>query len=194
VTTGQQWLANQANAKASTGPTSKAGKARSAKNALRHGLNVPVWNDPALAAQAEAIALKIAGPDRNPEALELARRIGEAQVDLNRVRALQTALVADPLGDPNYRPRSAVKQRDRLLMKLLGQMLMKRFRPSPSDVEMFDCLNQPKPLDGFDKLAKILEDRASELVRLDRYERRTLSRRKFAIRAFDNARASQSER
>jgi hypothetical protein len=53
---------------------------------LRHGLSLPVSSDPALSPHAEAIARRIAGPDAKAEALEQARRIGEAQVDLNRVR------------------------------------------------------------------------------------------------------------
>ena len=44
-------------------------------NALRHGLNLLVPSDPALAPQIEAIARKIAGPDADAELLEDARRI-----------------------------------------------------------------------------------------------------------------------
>jgi hypothetical protein len=43
----------------------------------------------------------------------------------------------------------------------------------------------PPPLDDDEKLAAIVEDRASELAAFERYERRALSRRKAAIRSFD---------
>ena len=161
MTSDRQRRANQANAKASTGPKTRAGKERAAQNALRHGLSIPVSSDPALSPQAEAIARRIAGPDAKAEALEQARRIGEAQVDLNRVRARRMALVrlaGDPKGLANSR-------------------------------QMFESAISGKSLEGFEKLAMILQARASELARLDRYERRALSRRKSAIREFDSARA-----
>jgi hypothetical protein len=73
---------------------------------LRHGLNIPVWSDAALAPQAEAIALRIAGPHADAEILDYARQIGEAQVDLNRVRSLRREVIARMLSQPRLTVRS----------------------------------------------------------------------------------------
>ena len=100
MTSDRQRRANGANARASTGPKTRTGKARSARNALRHGLNIPVWSDGALAPQVEAIALRIAGPHADAETLDHARQIGEAQVDLNRVRSLRRDVIVRMLSQP----------------------------------------------------------------------------------------------
>ena len=97
-----------------------AGKARSAQNALCHGLNVSVLTDPALAPIAEAMARRIAGPDADAEAPEQARRIAEVQVDINRVRDSRRRLIAGFLIDPKYQPLPVLRQQLRLMKRLIA--------------------------------------------------------------------------
>ena len=81
-------------------PKTKAGKARSARNALRHGLSIPVCKEPSLSFQAEEIALKLAGPDPDEALRDRARAVGDAEVGLNRVRGRRDALISQLLADP----------------------------------------------------------------------------------------------
>ena len=63
MTSDRKIKANRANARASTGPRTVDGRTRSARNALRHGLSLPVCSDPALCEEVEALARDIAGTD-----------------------------------------------------------------------------------------------------------------------------------
>jgi hypothetical protein len=185
VTSNRRQHANRANARLSTGPKTLAGKARAAQNAFRHGLNVPVLSDPLLAPEVEGMAHEICGSDPDAETLDWARRIAEAQVDLNRVRNSRRQLITRLFIDPGFQPPQVHRQQLRVAKMVLGG---KRSRTLLIDVDEVGDVLSPKPLEGQEKLAIILEEKISELAALDRYERRALSRRKAAIRNFDAAR------
>ena len=119
---------NRANARASTGPRTREGKASVARNARKHGLSLPVLHDPALSREVESLARAIAQAD--PPRYELACRVAEAQIDILRVRRARHDILSGAVVDP---------------------------------------------------------DAVKTFAAMDRYERRALSRRKFAIREFDAA-------
>jgi hypothetical protein len=119
---------NRSNARLSTGPRSAAGKARVARNALRHGLNVAVADDPLLTEEVARIARAICdGAPRagaGAELAYLARRIAEAQVDLMRVRRARHAMMARALDNPRYRSPRYLRRQIAMLVAV-GELLIR---------------------------------------------------------------------
>jgi len=91
-------LPNQHNARANTGPKSASGKPRSSANARRHGLAVPIWSDPTLAAEATALAKHIAGA-ASARVMAHAIEVADAQIDVVRVRRWRLDLMRKHLSD-----------------------------------------------------------------------------------------------
>jgi hypothetical protein len=92
----RQIAANRRNAKKSSGPRSADGKARSRRNALRHGLSIASRAIPAF--QQDVIllarALSPAGEDIGDAALIAA----DAEIDLLRIRKYRAALIEESRG------------------------------------------------------------------------------------------------
>jgi hypothetical protein len=182
VTSVRKIRSNRANARSSTGPNTAKGRARSARNALRYGLSLPVLSDPIVSQEVAPLARQIAGADAGPQIQELARRIAEAQIDLRRVRALRHDLFSRALRDPDYDSRSNWNKKVAIALRIVQRPF--RYEDIPEeDVRFLDS----KP-EGPDKFTTIFTEIAQRLPALDRYEQRALSRRKLAIRAFDAAR------
>jgi hypothetical protein len=176
------------------GPLTASGKARASQNARRHGLSLSVLRDRIATLEIEDLTRKICSSRPGVHADEdgtkgidaadrkfarIARRIAEAQVDLLRVRRARHNLISWAFANPHFRPGKGLHAWIRQLAK--ASELLKRGVALPPDMR---AAIEVKP-QGAEKLALILSDASAELARMDRYERRALWRRKFAIREFD---------
>lgn len=174
--------ANRLNAKRITGPKSKEGKERSALNALKHGLSIPVGMVPECSPTVKAHISHLTH-EKAPESIrEAARIFAEAQADIDRVRQVRRALYED--GDARTK-KIPTGQKLKTAIAILDL------------VEKIDALPDTSPLPEFrDALPAVAEflrtfklkpetptleagmrTLAPQLAKLWRYERLALSRR-----------------
>lgn len=205
---GRRLRANRANARLSTGPRSRDGKARACRNALRHGLSLGSASLPELEPEIARLAAQLAGPQAQQAKLERARDAAEAQLDLARIRRrrhmLMDAVLAElaraeaqrRMAEPE-RPGTAGPTKEPFLVALqraqgatpfkgpFVTMLQQARASPPQDISWELELSEREG--GCRSSATAtrpgLVQLLREMARLERYERRAFSRRKRTLRA-----------
>ncbi|HEX3869231.1 MAG TPA: hypothetical protein VHV77_02215 [Pirellulales bacterium] len=169
---------NRRNALKSTGPRTDAGKRRSARNALQHGLTMASLADPSWAPEVAALVNRMISDEASPTLRECAYAVADAQIDLVRVMRARHHLISTMLRDENFEPKWQATKRA-MVMQHRHQL------PKESYERLMVGLSQ-KPK-GEEKIVLVFCEIAADLTRLDRYARRALSRRRRAMRFFDAA-------
>jgi hypothetical protein len=153
MTSQARTTANKSNAARSTGPRTARGKARSKRNAIKHGLSVYVRCDPTAATAIERLAHAIAGKGASPVRLQRAADLAEAEMELRRLRDYKLALIAAEADRKNTATTigndDAQDQQDRVI-------------------------NPAESVQAYMRALPILS-------KLERYERRALSRHRRAL-------------
>lgn len=205
MTSVRKIAANRSNARKSRGPRTRAGKRRSSRNALRHGLSAVSRRNPAFFDQIEQIAKAICGDDHNPSLFAQAVVIAENELMLRCISTERVAVIErfrDPYASPIGKrgadipmAKIRIQQRDlaynefsQLVAKLISQGEEVFFEIYPRRCEPGEPVCKYEPLkdrDEYEALRAALPD----LERLRRYERRAWSRRKRAVRELIEIRA-----
>jgi hypothetical protein len=93
MTSARQLAANRRNAVRSTGPRTRAGKIRSRRNALRHGLSAKLADYRLRSSEEEKLAGLIAGDSSSAFIRIYAREVALAQFDLLTVQAIRVSVL-----------------------------------------------------------------------------------------------------
>lgn len=176
----RQIEANRRNARSSTGPRSDSGKKRASQNAFRHGLTQRI-SGAAFDHAVETLARQIAGDTENKITIELARDAAEAELELARVRQVKVALIERVAAFGRFDvPKRFASPKDEaawIMLHYFGATLWKG-RPKFA-VDPLPAM----PLEEPQRTAEAMRRALPDLLKLQRYEARAVTRRDRAIRA-----------
>jgi hypothetical protein len=160
MTSERMAASNRRNGVRSRGPRTAGGKAASSRNALQHGLSASLLDEPAICRKVEALARAIAGAGANAAQINQARVIAEAQLDLARIRGAKARAMdahALEMSTSEGAIREGEIEEDNPLSETGGTQEI----ATPSSHEVL-----------------------RQLLRIERYERSAILRRRRAMRAF----------
>ncbi len=173
MTSDRKIMTNRRNAARSTGPKSSSGKARSSRNALRHGLATRIAHVPGKSKDIERLAFALAGTS-DPDLFCYAQAAAEAELEILRVREARIV--------------SLNQITDRI-----SELQAEKFTREISDSQAHSFpkiarrLNMAYEFLSAHSAAEFTKI-ASNLAAFDRYEYRASLRRKRALRDLDAAR------
>jgi hypothetical protein len=187
----KQIAANRRNAQKSIGPKSERGKKRSSKNAFRHGLSIPVS-----AVESEArlkeLSRRFARDAADAKILALAEKAADAQLELARVREIQTAMIERALIQGASRSGSLDSQMDDLSHPFVQTDCQGAMRGESLPLEA----SVPRPEGKEQEVRPFLDDIShilAELTKIDRYQKRAAGRRDRAIREIVSIKTSDKK-
>jgi hypothetical protein len=216
----RQIAANRENAKKSTGARSRRGKWRASRNAARHGLAAVNFGDRQSCDQVQRLAKAICRDESDPFRYEQAVIIAESQILLARVRAARIAAIErsrkpgnvveqQPLipGFPTEEEQGGILEDFargdlRKVTRVIKRMNAALRAATKKLAAGLPIANFPRTAEAADPAKVEREERddvecvthaLAELLTLERYERRALSRRRRAIRRFDRSRNNCSD-
>jgi hypothetical protein len=192
--------ANRRNAAQSTGPRTRAGKLRSCRNALKHGLASTCIDYKIELPEIENLTCLILGDRPEAAALEYARDAAFAELTIlatREARAEYFQSIADQssMFTPRFlqlrweaKRQAALErfewQRQALLVTRRRRLARKIARACYEEAEASNKFLQP-PVQ--------LEQVAKDILNLDRYERQAIARRNRALRQLDAIRQTEHE-
>jgi hypothetical protein len=156
VTSARQIAANRRNGRKSCGPRTFAGKRRASRNSLTHGLSIISYANPTCMPQIEEMAIAMCGGNPSVLLLRQARVVAENDLVL-RSAAREKAKIFERLHDGDLTDQAKGHQ----------DAAPKRLEAAP------EC-----------RASVVFKAALLQLDRLERYERRALSRRKTALQRF----------
>jgi hypothetical protein len=180
----RQLAANRRNAQKSTGPKSESGKKRSSKNAYRHGLSIPI-STAGSEAELKYLARQIAGEASDARIPALAERAADAQLDLERVRRVQTAMIEHALmqGASHTGPFDSYMEELRHRIGQIDWPGAMRGESLPQPEMFYPSMPLPGGKEEEERrFAEAVRHILPNLTKICRYEKRAAGRRDRAIR------------